>query len=103
LSGFSDLIATEFNTNTISNVTPSLDVKNNSLLCFGSTSESGAHSNHILTLQHSFDGSNWIDTTHTLTGAGIKDNIQTAAQCVRVKVTTAEGALSLSTIFIQAK
>ena len=55
---------------------------------------SGAHSNHIVTLQISFNNTDWTDTANTITGEGSKTNVLCIAPYVRAKVTTVESAAS---------
>ena len=55
---------------------------------------SGAHSNHIVTLQMSFNNVDWVNTANTITGEGSKTNILCIAPYVRGKVTTVESVAS---------
>ena len=100
---FSELITRNFNANSTSSFTDSLDTRENTLICFGTKSVSGTHSSHVLTLQHSLDNATWEDTAYTLTGGGIKDGIQTAVRWHRVRCSTAKGVASLMDVTIQAK
>jgi len=84
-------------------VSASLEIKENYNLCFDVLANTGTHSTHVVTLQISSDDSTWTDTAHIITGVGIKDNVQTAARYVRLKVTTNEGAASTVDWHIQAK
>ena len=81
----------------------SLDIKENSIVCFGAKNESGTHAAHKITLQRSLNDEDWEDTGNVLTGLGIVDNIQTAVRYVRLKVTTVEGSASEVLVRIQAK
>ena len=56
--------------------------------------DTGAHANHIVTLQMSFNGTDWFDTANTITGVGRKTNILCIAPYVQAKVTTVEGGAS---------
>ena len=84
-------------------VSKSLDIKENSIVCFGAKPKTGSHTAHQITLQHSLNDEDWADTAFVLTGAGIVDNIQTAVRYVRLKVTTVEGSPSEVLVRIQAK
>lgn len=84
-------------------VSDSLDIKENSIVCFGAKPETGSHAVHQITLQHSLNDEDWADTAFVLTGSGIVDNIQTAVRYVRLKVTTVEGSPSEVLVRIQAK
>ena len=56
--------------------------------------DTGAHANHIVTLQVSFNGTDWFDTSNTITGVGRKTNVLCIAPYVRAKVTTVESGSS---------
>jgi hypothetical protein len=66
-------------------------------------SNSGNHTNHIITLQVSPDGVNWFDTEHTITGAGNIHEELCISEELRCKVTTIEGSASTVDITIIIK
>lgn len=94
---------TAVNANSTASVTTALKMKSASLAAFYVLAASGAHSNHIITLQVSPDGTNWQDTTHTVTGVGNLHDIGCAAHSIRCKVTTAEGGASTVDITVIVK
>lgn len=63
----------------------------------------GTHVNHVVTLQYSPDQSSWIDGSNNIIGVGCLEIPATAARHVRLKVTTAEGGLSTSDIYLLAR
>ena len=57
--------------------TTTLDIKENKQVAWTVLANSGAHTTHIFTLQCSMNGTNWSNTTSTITGVGtIRDNVQ---------------------------
>lgn len=100
---FSELIQTNIDANALS-VSSWLDIRENTLVSFQVRGNTGSHGSHIVTLQQSFDKTgDALSTSSTVTGLGIKDNIQISTGFVRLKVTTVEGAASTIDILIQAK
>lgn len=96
-------VDTGVDTNVLNTTTTPLRMdgaKNASLYVVANT---GAHANHVLTLQVSHDNSNWYDTTHTVTGVNNEHDIYCIAGWVRAKVTTAEGGASTSDVSIIIK
>lgn len=84
--------------------TVALEIKENNFVSWTVLADTGAHTTHILTLQCSLDGTNWGNTSSTITGTGsIEDNVQVTSKFVRVKVTTLEGGASTVDILINAK
>ncbi|MBL4891458.1 MAG: hypothetical protein JKX91_06485 [Rhizobiaceae bacterium] len=83
--------------------TSSVIVGDNSLIAIFITANTGTHATHVVTLQISPDGSNWFDTSHTITGVGQLHNITCVAIEARAKVTTNEGATSTIDIDIITK
>jgi hypothetical protein len=65
--------------------------------------KTGAHANHIITLEMSPDGVTWFDTPHTVTGEGNDHYIETVCDSIRAKVTTLEGVASTVDITIMGK
>ncbi len=63
---------------------------------------SGAHTTHVVTCQI-YDGVNWWDTAHSVTGEGFLDNELCVCEQVRAKVTTLEGGASKVDITIIIK
>lgn len=60
----------------------------------------GVSSTYRITLQISPDGTNWFDTTHTITGQGQLHDITCLASSVRAKVSTAAGSATTIDVFI---
>ena len=103
-STFEELAETEIDANSTSTVTASLDISESRLCIFQVLGNTGAHTSHVLTLQCSLDDSVWnVIAGATVTGAGVKGEIEVASQFIRLKVTTAEGGASTVDIIIQAK
>jgi len=80
-----------------------LHVEDNTKIAFHVVAASGAHTTHVITLQCSLDNSNWFDTSSTITGVGLLENIDTTCHFARLKVTTNEGGASTVDTIIQAK
>lgn len=99
---FSELIETGINANAATTTT-TLHIDDNTYVAFEVRAASGTHATHIITLQQSFDDSNWTNTGSTVTGTGLVDNIQITSHFVRLKVTTTEGGASTVDVTIQAK
>ena len=59
---------------------------------------SGAHANHITTIQVSRNGTDWVNTNHTITGVGVLDAVLCLGNQYRHRVTTPEGAASVADI-----
>ena len=96
-------VITGVDANVLNAVTASLDLFSLKNVSFGVSDESGTHATHVITLQYSADDTNWFDSSHTITGEGMVDDITTNFQYVRAEVTTAEGAASVVTVGISAK
>lgn len=84
-------------------VSDSLDIRENKLLTFNVRGLTGSHATHEISLQRSFDNTNFETTSAKVTGEGTKTPINIAVRYVRLKVTTAEGSTSTVTVTIQAK
>jgi hypothetical protein len=67
------------------------------------SADSGPHTNHIMTLQASGDGSKYFNTPHTITGTGALFDIDCICTHVRVKVTTAQGVASTVDVSVVVK
>jgi len=102
-TNFSTVTKAGIDTNDNTAVTDALDVRGGNNLAFQVIAKTGTHSTHVITLQVSADKITWINSTHTLTGVGIKDNLTTALCWARLKVTTAESATSTCDVFLQSK
>jgi hypothetical protein len=100
---FACISDTGLDANDTSTVSTVLDVLENRYISFDVQDNSGTHSNHVITLQISFDNSTWYNTSSTKTGTGFVENVQVTARYVRLKVTTAEGSASIVDINIHAK
>lgn len=92
---------TGVNANANSTTTPlSLgDAKYVGLFVKGKT---GTHTTHVVTLQL-YDGVNWWDLNHTITGEGQLHEEICIGEEIRAKVTTAQGATSTVDITIIIK
>lgn len=91
-------------TNVQDAVTGKLDTRRTSLVILHIKGTTGAHTTHVVQLQCSVDGATWFDMAgETVTGEGIKMASNVAAQFLRAKVTTPEGATSTSEVTLQAK
>ena len=64
---------------------------------------SGTYSAAVVTVQCSDDGITWNNSSNTITGPGMKDNISTITPFVRVKVTSLEGSTGTADITLVAK
>lgn len=100
---FTDQTTTGIDANDTDSVTVGLDIKSNDFVSFQIIANTGGNTTHILTLQCSLNNSTWQNTSSTITGVGLLDNIQVSARFIRVKVTTAEGGASTVDVLINAK
>ena len=64
---------------------------------------SGAHTTHVITIQISGDGTNWEDTSLTITGTGKIIGVLCITAFIRAKVTTPEGGASTVDIILVIK
>lgn len=83
--------------------TASLDISDNANVAYSVVAATGTHATHVITLQCSLDDSNWNDTSSTITGVGVVDNVAVTTKFVRLKVTTNEGSAATVNIIIQGK
>jgi len=81
-----------------------INVQDNLYLSFQVIAVSGTHAAHVFKLQESADKTTWVDVASgSLTGAGIKPNLQVSTKYVRLAEATAEGAASVVDIYVQGK
>ncbi len=99
---FSELIQAGLDANAATTST-SLDIQDDAKVAFSVVAATGTHATHVVTLQCSLDDSAWQDTSSTVTGVGVVDNISITTRYVRLKVTTNEGGTSTIDIIIQGK
>lgn len=99
---FSELKQTGIDVNAATTTT-SLHVDDNKKVAFHVVAATGTHATHVITLQCSLDDINWFDTPTTITGLGVKNNIDIITHFVRLKVTTNEGSAATVDIIIQGK
>jgi len=91
-------------TNVLNAVTASLDVTAQQFVSWCVVDATGAHDNHVITMQLSLDNVTFFDSPSKLLGAdriSIENNMSVGY--IRWKVTTAEGATSTVDIIINAK
>lgn len=91
------------NGNSLNDTTPSIEMGEDMYVSVYVKSASGSHSTHVLTLQTSPDGTDWYDTSSTITGTGVLGNILCVTGEVRIKVTTIEGVASLIDVIMLVK
>lgn len=96
-------IDTSQNANSTSTTTTALNMGDAKSLGFYVDAVSGSHATHVATLRVSADGTNWHETSHTVTGVGNKHDISCLAEWVDIKITTAEGGTSTVNITIIIK
>lgn len=94
--------ALDANNNTTS-VTGKVDTVGVASVTLQVVAVSGAHSTHVVKLQGSVDGTTFIDTASTVTGAGAVTLSGPVYPYHRAKVTTAEGAASVVDVYIFTK
>lgn len=90
------------NTNEVGAVTSELFIADNRAVGLYVRGTSGAHDNHVITLQYSVTGNKWFNSGGEVSGIGFVER-ETVARYVRGKVTTAEGAPSTCSIHIVSK
>lgn len=88
------------NANSTSTVSSSITGIGKKYASFYVSDAGGAHNTHVLTVQVSPDGTQWFNTSTTLTGVGLIPPVLICCHSVRLKITTAQGASS--TINIQS-
>lgn len=81
-------------------VTTALKINRNQGVGIYIKNETGTSATHVITIQASPDGTNWFDTTGTVTGDTGNAYTQVSAHFIRAKVTTVEGGVSTVAIFI---
>lgn len=96
-------VTTAVDANSTSSVTPALFTGDAESVAMNVAAESGAHSNHVVTLQGSVDGSNFVSLASTVTGASSVALATPTYPWHRAKVTTAESGASVVTIGLYAK
>lgn len=89
----------------VGSISEVLDMRDNKICAFFVKGDSGSHTNHVTTLQCSpiAGAVDFINTSSSLTGLGVKDNIEVTARFVRLKITTPEGSASTINWDLQAK
>lgn len=93
------LLNTTIDTNVMNTVTASSDVSTCDQVTFYVTGRTGAHDSHVVTLQFSSDNTNFHDSPFSITGVGcLQVTDIKSVYYIRLKVTTAEGALSTSEV-----
>lgn len=95
-------LAVDTNDNS-SNFTTTVNIKDATSISLQVVGATGTHATHVITLQTSNDGSNFVDSSSTVTGEGILENVAVSAAYARGSVTTAEGAASTSNVILVAK
>jgi len=95
--------ATAADTNSTSTVSESISAVCATAVSFTVTNTSGASNTHVVTLQGSTDNATWTNTATTLTGPGGNSITTIAYPFYRLKVTTAQGAASVSVLTLFAK
>jgi len=102
---YKEQTTTALDANDTNSVTESFDIKDNFNVAWSVLEKTGSHSTHVLTLQRSTDNVNWDNTSSTII-AGTTYTVKFGSALVRyarIKVTTAEGAVSTVDIVINAK
>jgi len=91
------------NSNNLGAATTALEMGDASLAAFYVVGNNGAWTTNEIILQVSPDGTNWFDTTHSVTGVGNLHDIGCAAHSIRCKVSVAQGALSTVDVTVLVK
>lgn len=102
-SSFVDQFTEALDANDTNSATVPLNIENISMVTWDTEASAGVHTAFQATLQCSFDGVNWINTTSVMTGLGQRENITIITAWVRVKITQAQGVTSTINVNIQGK
>ena len=94
---------TAFDTNNNGATTTSISMHDALYVSLFVKAASGTHSTHVITIQMSPNGTDWYDTSSTLTGAGKITNVLCIAAYVRAKVTTSEPGTSTVDVIMVVK
>jgi hypothetical protein len=103
-STFTEMIELNVNANDGTYVSKALNVESSRYVSFQVVSVSGTHTTHVFKLQESADKTTWVDVSSgSLTGAGIKANLQVSTKYVRLAEATAQGGASVVNVYMQGK
>ena len=73
--------------------TASLDLGHAKTVCFHVVANTGTHATHVISLQVSLDNVNWTTTGQTVSGAGLKDNLEGELATVNMNIRETETTL----------
>ena len=103
LSNFIECIEAALDTNVGDGVSASIDMRDTHKLGVAVVAKTGTHGTHVITVQESPNDTDWFDSSSTITGVGIVEDIEVDMRYARVKVTTPESATSTCDVYMQAK
>lgn len=89
--------------NSTSSVTGKVDTVGVSSVTLQVVGVTGSHATHVVKLQGSVDGTTFVDTASTVTGAGAVTLSGPVYPYHRAKVTTAEGSAATADVYIFTK
>jgi len=101
-SAFNEFVTT-LDANNSGTSTTSFDIRDNDKVCFSLVGSTATLGTAVVTLECSLDETTWFATANTITGDGVKDNIDIIARFVRLKITTAEGTAGTALLRLNAK
>lgn len=93
----SSITNTAFDMNALGNAT-ALKAKGATIASLIVKHVSGTHVTHIITIQVSRDGTDWVNTNHSITGLGVLDAVLCLGNEYRARVTTVEGSASTADV-----
>jgi len=100
---FVELITNGLDTNDKGATTALLNVENATQVSFSVAGATGAHDDHEIALQLSFDDAKWYPAGKRVTKLGFAQNIPITTKSVRLRVAREEGSISTVNTIIQAK
>ena len=107
MTKFNEHIEIGLNTNSVGDVSETVEIKENSQVAMQVIANSGAHTTHIVDLQCSADGAAGDTTWHNVTNGSVNqtniaDGLLVIARYVRARVSTAENAASTVDVYLQS-
>ena len=98
-----EIVVSGLNTGVLNSASAAVAIEDLSDLVVNVAQASGNIAGAVITIQQSVNGSTWVSTAVTITGAALSATLTIAAQYMRLLVTTASGAASTATCTIQGK
>ncbi len=98
-----EITVSGLNTGVLSTASSALLIEDVSDLVVNVAQASGNIAGSVVTVQQSVNGTTWVSTSTTISGAALSATVTIAAKYMRLLVTTASGVPSTATCTIQGK